>query len=214
MSLAALLLGLARRLMPPGREEWLAAMRAEIAHLPNRAALSWALGCVTSALKERIMLRTGSQAVARWVLTIEMLCFVPLTIGWWDAFAGDSGVIRLNGEIVSKYFLENAHSKFILAIMVANSVVGIVGPVGLLLAGRFIVNGRALRSRSAGFAMICALLLTGAAWVVARVVWGQEGAYAATFGSLLLLVALPAAVIWHLMLFARPSMPATAAAHM
>jgi hypothetical protein len=204
MTPAAILLGLADWLMPAERKEWLAAMRAEAAHLPSGAALSWALGCVVSALKERTMLRTGTLDVSRWIFAFELLCFVPITIGWWDAVAGDSGVIRLNGEIISRYFLENAHSKFILAMMIASAVVGVVGPVGLMLSGRFILTGRGLRSRAAGFAMICVLLLVGAAWIVARVIWGT-GAYAASFSSMLLLVFLPAAVLWHLMALARPS---------
>lgn len=150
------------------------------------------------------MLRTGTLGVSRWIFAFEMLCFVPLTIGWWDALAGDSGVVRLNGEIISRYFLDDAHSQFILAMMLANTVIGIIGPIGLLLGGRFLLTGQGLRARSAGFAMIGALLVAGAAWIVARVAWG-DGAYAASFSSMLLLVILPAAVIWHLMELARPS---------
>ena len=202
MNVAACLLRLAGWLMPVGRQQWLAAMRAEVSHLPADAAFSWAFGCVVSALKERIMLRTGTLGVSRWIFAFEMLCFVPITVGWWDAVAGSSGVIHLNGDVISRYFLENAHSKFILAMMIASAVIGVVGPIGLLLAGRFIVTGRGLQTRAAGIAMICGLLLIGAAWIVARVAWGN-GAYAASFSSLLLLVFLPAAVIAHLMLLAR-----------
>jgi len=208
MRLAAILLSLADWLMPANRKEWLAAMRAEAAHLSAGAALSWAIGCVVSAFKERIMLRTGTLSVSRWIFAFEMLCFVPITIGWWDALAGDSGVILLNGDVISRYFLVNAHSKFILAMMIAGAVIGVVGPIGLLLAGRFILTGHGLQSRTAGIAMIFALLLVGAAWILARLVWGQ-GAYAASFTSLLLLVFLPAAVIWHLMALARPAAGAT-----
>jgi hypothetical protein len=208
--LAAALLGLAAWIMPRDRAEWISAMRCEIAHLPAADAIAWAMGCVGSALKESFMLRTGSLAVSRWVFLFEMLCFIPLTIGWWDAVAGQSGVIRLNGEIVSKYFLDSVQGQFILAMMIASAVVGVIGPVGLMLAGRFIITGRALRAQVPGFLMIGALLITGVAWVVARVTWG-DGAYAASFTSMLLLVLLPAAVIWHLMQVGTPpkAMPAS-----
>jgi hypothetical protein len=198
MNAVDILLRLAAWLMSRGREDWLAAMRAETAHLPPRAALSWASGCVVSALKERVMLRTGTFEVSRAVFAIEMLCFVPLTIGWWDAIAGNSGILHLNADIASRSFLDTAQGTFILAMMIASATLGIVGPIGLWLAGRHVVTGRGLRSRPGGAAMIGALLATGAAWIMARAVWG-EGAYAASLTSLLLLVILPAAVIAHLM---------------
>jgi hypothetical protein len=94
--------------------------------------------------------------------------------------------------------------------MLANAVIGLVGPIGLWLGARFVLTGQGLRARAAGFAMIGVLLLVGAAWIVARVAWG-DGAYAASFTSMLLLVILPAAVIWHLMELARPPVGSAAA---
>ena len=53
-NLALLLSSLAERALPPDREEWGAAMGAEVEHIEEHwAALAFSLGCVSAALKER-----------------------------------------------------------------------------------------------------------------------------------------------------------------
>jgi hypothetical protein len=61
--LAAQLLDLAARLLPPERRAWSAAMRAEALHLGDREALAWALGSVRAGLA----LRLSASASSGWL---------------------------------------------------------------------------------------------------------------------------------------------------
>ncbi len=149
-----------------------------------------------------------------WVLFLElMLCFVPLTYGWLDATFGASGVVHLNSEVIDRYLLEVPVSGGIIALMIAGACVGVIGPIGLALAGRAVFAGAGPTNRIAGTIMIAAVALFGLASIVLRLVAGK-GAYAATPDFLILIVVLPIVGIAHLMWMARgaPANPVAASA--
>ncbi len=83
MTAAEILFGLARKLMPPGRAEWLDAMRAESDQLHGAERTRWALGSLITAIKQRFTpMNTGDYRVSRWVMFVETIgAFGPLTLG-------------------------------------------------------------------------------------------------------------------------------------
>lgn len=111
---------------------------------------------------------TGNLKISRWVLFPEMLlCFVPPTMGWLDSIGGTSGIIRLNMEIIQKYFLDVPGGTAALAMMVSAAVLGILGPVGLIVALRLIALGRPI-GRWLGITLIVGPVLLGGSMVIAR----------------------------------------------
>ena len=99
----------------------------------------------------------------------------------------------------------------IVALMIAGACVGVIGPIGLALAGRAVFSGAGLANRIAGTIMISAIALFGLASIVLRLIAG-EGAYAATPSFLILIVVLPIVGIAHLMWMARETPRAPLAA--
>jgi hypothetical protein len=127
----------ATRLLPITRADWAKAMNSELDRVEDdRDALVWAFGCLVAGFKERVnVMFVGNLRISRWVLTAEMLlCFVPLTMGWLDAIGGDSGIVRLNMDIVQKYFLDVRGGTLVLVTMMAGAILGVLGPIGLLVA--------------------------------------------------------------------------------
>lgn len=140
----------AERLLPQSRLDWAKAMRAELDNLEDdQVALAWAIGCVVAGLKERInTVFSTNLKISRWILVPEMLlCFVPLTLGWLDAIGASSGVIRLNGEIIQRYFRHAPGGTIALLTMIAAVILGTLGPLGLATAFRVIASGRSPSSR-------------------------------------------------------------------
>jgi len=145
--------------------------------------------------------------ISRWVLSLELVvCFFPITVGWFDAVFGDSGVTRLSSSVIGKYFLDTPLNTSILGMMIGGAVVGLVGPIGLFLTLRAVTTGRGLRSRTIGIAMIAGVVSYAIASVMLRLV-GGPGAYAATIDFIVLMIMLPAVGIAHLMYLATPVGP-------
>jgi hypothetical protein len=143
--------------------------------------------------------------ISRWVLSLELVvCFLPITAGWFDAVFGDSGVTRLSSSVIGKYFLDAQLNRSILGMMIGGAVVGLVGPIGLFLTLRAATTGRGLRSRTMGIVMIVGVVSYAMASVVLRLV-GGPGAYAATVDFIVLMIMLPAAGTAHLMYLATPA---------
>lgn len=203
-NLISLCLRLATALMSKDDREWSQAMYAELNHVPDDDRLNWSLGCVIAAMKRRFeSMRAGNLQVSRGVLLLElMVCFVPITFGWWDSVFGQSGVIGLNAAGIQEYFLATPLGRAILGMMVGGAVIGLVGPIGLFLSSRAVVTGTGLRSRSLGVAMIAGVTLYIVASLLLRMIVGP-GAYAATFSFVVLIGALPALGIAHLMYLSR-----------
>jgi hypothetical protein len=200
-SVAARLIRLAERLLPREKAEWAEAMRSELHHIDgNYEALGWAFGCLLSSIKLRInAMELGSLRVSRWVLTLEMaLCFGPLTLGWFDIVFGQSGVARLNAVIIEKFFLGTPGGTTALAFMVTAAILGVLGPVGAVLALRAILLNRPLRSRSIGITVIAGSILVGVVLLAQSLVLDSRAGVAEIAGMLVLFSVLPAAGTAHL----------------
>ena len=65
MSGTRLLIALARRIMPADRQIWLTAMAVEIDHVSDKERTTFALGCVWSALTERIKHMSSTRSFIR-----------------------------------------------------------------------------------------------------------------------------------------------------
>lgn len=169
----------AQQLLPPSRLDWSKAMRAELDSLrDDRDALAWSVGCVTAGFKERMSTVFNTDLkISRWVLVPEMLlCFVPLTLGWLDAIGGSSGIVRLNADVIQRYFLAAPGGTIALFTMAAAAVLGAVGPLGLATALRVIVVGRSSSSRWSRAVLVGGPILCGVLTLAARVAIAGPGA--------------------------------------
>jgi hypothetical protein len=83
--LAAWLAGRCARLLPRGREEWAAGMRAEVESIDDAdEALSFALGCVWAASRERITDMVVNAKTARiGMAVLLMMLAVPAALSGW-----------------------------------------------------------------------------------------------------------------------------------
>lgn len=201
---ASLFMRLAAWTIEKQDSEWARAMRAELEHVPARVRSSWAIGCLISAIKRRLdFMRIENFRVSRGVLLLELLvCFVPLTWGWWEVLFGSSNILRLNPALVEEHFLGSSLGIGVLGMMLGGVVIGIVGPIGLFLMSRAVMSGKGLGSRPWGLTMIAAVAGYAAASILLRLIAGP-GAYAADLSFILLFGILPAAGIAHLMYLAR-----------
>lgn len=202
-------------LMPASRRDWARAMRAELDHLKDDSqALRWAIGCVVAGSKERInTMFAANLTISRWILVPEMLlCFLPLTLGWLDALVGGSGIVRLNGEVIEKYFLHTPGGVFALATMITGTAIGVLGPLGLASAFRLIATGRPPGSRWFRTALIAGPTLYGVLTLASR--WAIGGKSALSFDAsdafdfwsgILLLSILPSLGAAHMLHLARPT---------
>ena len=200
--LAQVIVRLACRLLRDERCEWAAAMRSELAFIDGgRAALAWACGCLVAAAKERIaMMRAGNLRISPPVAALEMLfCFAPLTLGWWDALAGVSGLVRLLPIIEHGQLARVPGAESYAALMVFMTIISSAGPLGLVLAFRSIVLGRGLRNRWLRGALIAGPLLWGASSLLGHGVQAPGADNAFDFWSgMLMLCALPVSGALHL----------------
>jgi hypothetical protein len=181
----ALLATHAQNVAPRHRADWARGMASEIHHIPgDRAAFTWALGCVFASYAERMRTMMGTPPrISRWVLVLEMLlCFVPLTWLWLAVLAN---LDRMQGE------------DGILALTAA-----LAGPIGLAAAFKIVVLKRPLLSRFAviGLGVFAAWTLLAYSLQVAaggRPVhdWWRE---------FVLIALLPALGIGHLLYLGRP----------
>lgn len=183
-------------------------MDAEFQHVSEGERLSWAFGCLIAAIKQRLVpMDTGDFRVSRFVMLIETLgCFGSLTMVQYEFTFGGSGLIRYNSEIlqmVSRY----QGGTYIFWMTVCGAVGGLVGPIGLFLGLRYVLVGRALANHTFGWSMIAATLGLYILGTVAGFLVGPPG-FSIQPGFALLMVAMPAAGILHLMYLARPAAPA------
>ena len=203
--LSAWLLALSTRVTPPAQRAWSQAMRAEIPYLPPGARMRWAFGCLVAAMKLRFApMQTGSFRINRWVMLVEALgCFGMLCLAWWEFTFGPSGIVRLNGEIIDKYFLAVPGGGYILGLMIGFAVSGLVGPIGLWLGLRYVFLARALSNRALAYTLLSVTILQSLAGAIGRI-WMGSGDYATRLELFVLLTLLPIAGILHLMYLAKP----------
>jgi hypothetical protein len=211
MSFATVLFGLARRLMPPGRETWFDAMRAEAHYLDGAKRLRWAFGCFITALKQRFApMDTGNFRVSRWVMLVETLgAFGPITLAWWTIAFGQPGLLRMSPATMEKLFLNypgDPGGPYVLAMLIVGTVVGLLGPIGLFLGLRFVTTGVGLRNRALALTLMGLPIAAHVLGTIAGFVVGPVDFGFSTFGFWLYTVmwtAIPVAVIWHLSILGR-----------
>lgn len=167
--LAIGLLSTAVWMLPRSRADWASAMQSELHYLnTDRQAVLWAAGCCLAVFKVR-MIAMFSYRVSPWIFCAEMmLCFVPLSIGWLDSLFGGSGLLRLNLENIHRYFIGAAGDEAVLAMLFSGAILGIVGPIALVIAFRLVVLGRPLKSPWLRSALVAGPLLYGALTLMAR----------------------------------------------
>jgi hypothetical protein len=190
------------------RGDWARAMRSEFQYVSTAERLSWAFGCVIAALKQRwAPMVTGNFRISRWVMLVETLgCFGFLTLGWYAITLGSFGLLRLDDATIDKVFFSYPGGPYLFWVMVVSSVTGLVGPVGLFLGLRYVLQGRALANRTLGWTMIGVTVGSNIFGTLAGFFLGPKDVY--VMPSLTLLMALlPVAGLVHLMYLARPVAP-------
>ena len=199
LRLAQTLLRQTAWILPKKRRPWAKAMLSELHHLDNdREALRWSVSCLIAAIKERVhSMITGNLKIARWVLIPEMLlCFGPLSIGWRDATFGDSGVVRLNADIIQRFF-SGASGTAALVWMISGAIVGILGPVGLITAARLIILRRATNRTLGAVLIIGPIIYLGISFVTRFIL--SRPPQLVTLDEVILFCLLPIAGAMHLL---------------
>jgi hypothetical protein len=196
-SVAIALIHFAIRLIPRTRITWAQGMLSELQYVHGDGkAVQWAFGCLITGIKLRInIMITRNLKIARWIFLPEiLLCFVPLSIAWRDSIFGGSGVIRLNGDLIHRYFIGVPGGELVLLWMISTAILGALGPVGLI-AGFLAVLGRPLRTRWLCTALVIGPILYGVLVVISRfAVAGPAASFTEVdfWRALVLLSALPA----------------------
>lgn len=205
-ALTTALLTVAGRIMPPERREWHRAMQAESAYLSAPAALAWSIGTLITAFKQRCMpMNAGDFRVSRWVMLIECVGgFGPLIVGWLDFAFGPSGAIHHTPAIIVQNYLPYPGGGYIAFMWLSGAVIGLIGPIGLLLGLRFALLGHAPRNQTFLRSMIAILLLYSVGGAIAGFLIGPPD-YRISAGLTILFVVMPAAVLWHMLQLARPA---------
>jgi len=152
-------------------------------------------------------MNTGDFRISRWVMGVETLgCFGFMTLGWLVVAFGPSGLARHTPEIVSTYYLGYPGGAFVFFMIALGSVVGLVGPIGLYLGGRYIATGRGLADRRLAGVLIAAplvyVLASMAGYFAGPPDWHGDVALG------VMCVLLPVVGIAHLAWLARPVSPA------
>jgi hypothetical protein len=203
--LTAICMRIATSLLNAEHSEWARAMRSELEHVPKHERVRWAFGCLAAAIQQRVTsMRRGTLQVAPWVLMLELIfCFLPITFGWFDSVFGMTGVVHLNATVAREFSSNTPLGTWVLAMMIAGAVVGLVGPVGLLWTLGTLTKRVSVRPRF-GLAMIAALVAYGVASLGLHFFAGP-GAYTANFEFVVLIILLPSAGLAHLMYVTRPN---------
>jgi hypothetical protein len=201
--------GAALRAMPVERRVWAQAMCAEADHVCDDERLSWAFGCLWAAIKLRFdPMNTGDYRVSRWVMLVETIGgFGPLCLGWYLLVFVAPAVIRFNGASVENFVTAVPGGGYIVAMTIVASVVGLLGPIGMLLGLRYVFTGRALQNRGFGWTLIVVAVAAHVFGLIAGVIAGppdfEFNSFTFWFYTVML-TAVPVAVIWHLMALGRP----------
>ena len=206
--LARFLIRCTRWLLPTAQAEWAVAMESELDSLENDfRVIGWAFGCLAVGTKERVRAMViGDLRISNWVLGLEMaLCFVPLTLGWLGVLFGVSGVVRLNMEVIQQYFIGSPSGITVLVTMFSGAILGVLGPIGLLVAFRLIALGRGIRSRLLGSVLVVGPILLGVVYVGGHLIIGGSKVLMAWAGGMLLFFILPVVSAAHMLNLGRPN---------
>lgn len=191
-SLMIVLLRLALKIMPPNRREWGRAMLYETLHQTSEfQALLWALGCLKTAMLERIrMMKTGTLCVSKTVLALEIVCcFLPVSFM----------LIGLLNELLMLRILDRE----ILFFAYSTLTFYLIGPIGVVLGLRYLLKGPI----RIGFFVKTLLSLLAIGTVIAPIWFMQFTAGNVRFDNAWLVVSLigvlPALAISHLIYLSK-----------
>ncbi|MDA7787698.1 hypothetical protein N8940_00505 [Sphingomonadaceae bacterium] len=135
---AQALIGLGLAIALPKQKEWARAMKAELAHLPDRNALPFALGCVAALVKERVYSDAFILFFGRQLLVISAVIWSAAHIWLATRFSsiGDetpaalsyiaSACIAVGAVITAKHGLRVA-AKLICPVLLTAAMVGSAG---------------------------------------------------------------------------------------
>ena len=152
-------------------------------------------------------MNTGDYRVSRGVMLVEAIgAFGPLTLAWFIIVFGASGIVRLTGEIIDKFFFPFPGGHYILVMMFVNGVIGLLGPVGLVLGLRYALTGRGIENRALGWTLVSIPVVANLLGTLAARLWGPPN-YDVGLTFTFLFAWLPAMVMLHLMWVARPVQP-------
>lgn len=207
-ALASFCLQFASWLLRKEHSEWARAMHSEFQHVTERDRVSWAFGCAIAAIKQRwAPMTTGDFRVSRLVMLVETLgCFGFLTLAWYVITLGDGGLAQMNGEIIEKSFFSYPGGPYIFWLMVASAVGWLLGPIGLFLGLRYVLQGRALANATLGWTLVAATVGLHVLSALAGYFYGPAD-FRPQPGLLLVIAVMPVAGILHLMYLARPVAP-------
>lgn len=106
-------------LMRHERGGWARAMRSEFQYVDTPDRLSWALGCVVAAIKQRwVPMDTGNLRISRWVMLVETLgCFGPLALGWYLLVFDQPGIIHYSLADIQRWYLPLPGGAFMASMM-------------------------------------------------------------------------------------------------
>ena len=205
--LATKLIIIAIHIVPGSGKNLAYAMVSEYCHINDAYdALKWAAGCVIACITLRVqsMVR-GTLNVSRLVFTVEIVCcFMPLTLVWFDGVFGMSGVLTLNVPVIQEYFISNLTGTIVLIQMIMLAVAGVLGPVGMVLLLKYILqSARPAGKLLPGFLIAGPLCLGGvylSGWIITSTELRLDH-----FAGLLIFTVLPAMVSAHLYYFYTPA---------
>lgn len=206
--LASLCMQFAAWLLRHERGNWAHAMRSEFQYVNTSDRLSWAYGCVIAAIKQRLVpMDTGNLRISRWVMLVETLgCFGPLVLGWYLLVFDQPGIIHWSVADVERWLLPQPGGAFLVSMLYAGAVVGLIGPIGVFLGLRYVLFGRALDNKVLGAVLIATpIALTIGGWI-AGTIYGPPD-FRPMFDVTFVFTCLPVAVFAHLMYLARPAAP-------
>jgi hypothetical protein len=212
--LASLFMRTAAWLLRHEQSDWARAMQSEYPYVTEHERLSWAFGCVVAAIKQRWSpMNTGDFRISRWVMLIETLgCFGPLVLGWYLLVFDQPGIARWSFSEVERWLLPQPGGAFLVSMLYAGAVVGLIGPIGVFLGMRYVLFGRALDNKALATVLIGApVALTIGGWIAGSVYGPPD--FRPMFDLVFVFTCLPVAVFAHLVYLARPvSPPAISAA--
>lgn len=203
--LARALLAIACSLMPAGRAHWRVAMHNEFDYLPPAEAVRWATGCLSAALQARFeAMKTGDLHISRLVMLVETIgCFGCLALGWFEIMFGATGVVHHSTDVIQRNYLPYPGGAYVVTLLFAGAITGLIGPLGLFLGARYVMLGRALASRALTWTCIGVLLgyliLAG----IGGFLYGPPD-FRPSFEMAVLFSVLPIAGIAHLHWLSRP----------
>jgi hypothetical protein len=115
-------------------------------------------------------------------------------------------LLRLDNGTIEKVFFGHPGGPYLFWVMAVSTVTGLMGPIGLFLGLRYVLQGRALTSRTFGWSMIGVTLAWNVIGTIAGYLVGPED-FQAMPALMLLMVLMPVACVLHLMHLARPAAP-------